>query len=409
VILAWILTLLIDRKLRFRASGFDAPILAYLAVVGLSLLANVDRVEQLHTYTLKSVSFLLSYVLVFYFVLSVLRTVRDVDSLVRLLVACGGVVGFFALVESATRYNVFNHLGTVFPALHYVGSEAPETTRGGGLRVYGSAQHPIALGAAFAMLIPLAIYLARRYGGIRWQLAGVIMLVGLFATRSRTGVTMLLAMVVVYLILRWRETLRFWPAVIPLVLTIHFAVPGAIGSLRQSFFPQGGLIAQEDRNNVGSGRLATFGPVYRSEFKPNPVLGEGYATRVVHPEEAGLAIPASPITDDEWLSVLAETGLAGALAFGWILVRSVRKMSRGVRKDRSPRSWLLVGTSASVVAYGVGMWTYDSFAFIQVSFLLFIILAIGAATLLTKPEEGNEPASARQLATPGERLADARG
>ena len=62
VILAWILTLLIDRRVAIRASGFDAPILAYLAVVGLSLLANVDRVEQLHTYTLKSVSFLLSYV-----------------------------------------------------------------------------------------------------------------------------------------------------------------------------------------------------------------------------------------------------------------------------------------------------------------------------------------------------------
>ncbi len=33
------------------------------------------------------------------------------------------------------------------------------------------------------------------------------------------------------------------------------------------------------------------------------------------------------------------------------------------------------------------MFTYDSFAFIQVTFLLFIVLGIGASALLTKPEE----------------------
>lgn len=409
VIVAWVLTLLIDRRLSIRASGFEAPLFAYLGVVMLSLLVNGSRVNAVGTFALKNASFLISYVIVFYIFVSVLRRARDVDFFVRLLVTGGGILGALAIFESATRMNVFNHLGDVLPILQYNGNEAPETLRGGGLRVYGSAQHPIALGAAFAMLIPLALYLARRSAALQWRLAGVLMFVALFATRSRTGVTMLIAIAIVYLVLRPRQTLRFWPAVIPLVLAIHFAVPGAIGSLRQSFFPKGGLIAQENRNSVGSGRLATFTPVFHSEFTPNPVLGEGFGTRVVDPATSGLSVAASPILDDEWLGVLVETGAAGAFALGWLFVRSSRRMGGAARRDDSSRGWLLVGTTASVVAYAVGMITYDSFAFIQVTFLLFFVLAIGASALLTEPEEWEELASAKQPAPSRQRLAHAHG
>jgi hypothetical protein len=44
---------------------------------------------------------------------------------------------------------------------------------------------------------------------------------------------------------------------------------------------------------------------------------------------------------------------------------------------------MLAASAASVTAYGVGMFTYDSFSFIQVTFLFFIVLGLGVATLLT--------------------------
>jgi O-antigen ligase len=272
--------------------------------------------------------------------------------------------------------------------------------------VYGSAQHPLAFGAALALLMPLAIYCAQRTQQWRWRLAGVVMVLGIFATRSRTGIVMLLVIGIVYLVLRGRETRRFWPALVPLVLAIHFAVPGAIGTTWQSFFPEGGLLAQEKKNQVGSGRVATFGPVFHSEVTPNPILGEGYATRIVTPE-AGADVPLAPITDDMWLSILAETGIVGAYMLGWLFVRATRRFGRAARRDHSPRGWLLVGTAAAVVAYAIGMLTYDSFAFIQVTFLLFFVLAIGVAALLTKPEEwealaesgGQSPSPAKSLAS----------
>jgi hypothetical protein len=369
-----------------RRSGFEAPLFCYLAVIAVSLVVNRARFDSTTTYTLKNLTFLLSYIVFFYAVVSVVRRARDIDFVVRLLVGGGGVLGFLALVESATKFNVFNHLHSVFPALEFNAGLSEETLRGGGLRVTGSAQHPIAFGAALVMLVPLGVYLARRSGQWRWWIAVGLLVTGLFATRSRTGVVMLITIAVVYLVLRPVETKRFWPALIPLVVMIHFAVPGALGTFKDSFFPQDtSLLAQEHKNSVGSGRIATLGPVLRHEFLPNPILGEGAFTRITIAQPP-LAANA-PIADDMWLGILAETGIAGALALGWVFARSVRRMGREAKQDGSPRGWLLVATAASVAAYAVGMFTYDSFAFIQVTFLLFIILAIGASTLLSAKEE----------------------
>jgi O-antigen ligase len=190
---------------------------------------------------------------------------------------------------------------------------------------------------------------------------------------------MLFAIALVFLWLRPRTNVRFWPALIPLFVAIQFALPGTLGSIKQSFFPAGGLLAQEEKNSVGSGRLATLGPALSSEFMPNPLLGEGFLTRVPVPTE--LAARNGPILDNQWLGVLLETGLLGAIALVWLFVSSVRKLAHESRKDDSLRGWLLVAIAASITAYGVGMLTYDSFSFIQVTFLLFIVMGVGSVVL----------------------------
>ena len=88
---------------------------------------------------------------------------------------------------------------------------------------------------------------------------------------------------------------------------------------------------------------------------------------------------------DQWLGVLLETGVIGAFLLAWMLIRFIRQAGRAAKHDLSPRGWLLTGTTASVAAYAVGMFTYDSFAFIQVTFLLFFFLALGCAALRQQP------------------------
>jgi hypothetical protein len=63
----------------------------------------------------------------------------------------------------------------------------------------------------------------------------------------------------------------------------------------------------------------------------------------------------------------------------------VRRFGREAKKDDSARGWLLISLAAGICAFGVGMFTYDAFAFIQVTFLLFIFVGLGSALLAERP------------------------
>ena len=90
------------------------------------------------------------------------------------------------------------------------------------------------------MLIPLAIYLVKKTGNRKWWIAAVLLLLALFATVSRTGFLMLIVVLGVIYWLRHREVKRYWPAIIPAVALIHFAVPGTFGTMINSFFRRAG-------------------------------------------------------------------------------------------------------------------------------------------------------------------------
>jgi hypothetical protein len=379
VLAGWIASLLVDRRVKLRPTGFEGPLLLLVGATLASVLVNWNsRVMGLgvETEVIKAITFLLSFLLVVYLITSVVRTKRDVDFLLCVMVGCGVIVSGFAMLESITGYNIFNHLSGVLSFLRTEPLPYSLTeTRGARLRVYASAQHPIALSAMLVMLVPLAIYLARTQARawIWWSAAGVLTL-GAFATVSRTGVVMLIAIVVVFLWLRPVQTRRLWPVLLPGLLVIHLVLPGSLGTLKEAFFPSGGLIAQqrEGAGTNGSGRIADLGPSL-SEWANAPILGEGYGTRIVD----GLT-PNAPILDDQWLTTLLETGLVGALAWIWLIARLIKRLAREAKEDWSERGLLCTALASSVAAFAVGMLTYDAFSFVQVTFVFFVLLGLGA-------------------------------
>jgi hypothetical protein len=387
IVVGWLASLLVDPRVRLRRSVFDRTIGLLVAAVLLSEIANPARVSSLGTYVMKSLTFFLSFLLVYYVVVSVVRTQRDVDLVVKVLVGGGGAIAFFALIERRTGFNIFNYLGKVMPLLQYQGGwEGVGIERGGRVRVYGPAEHPIALGAALVMLLPLALYLIRSTGQRRWTVVGVLLLLASLATSSRTVISMLVAVVVVYLWLRPRETRRCWPALIPLVAVVHVAVPGAIGTLTASFFPKGGLIKDQStvvRGNElrANGRLAKVGPSI-SEWEEKPVFGVGLGTRVVGFQ---VAFNNAFILDDQWLGTLLDVGFVGIVAYLWLFCRAVRRAGRAAKEDETPRGWLLAGLAASTAAFGIGMLTLDAFSFIQVTFFFWIMLSLIAVLLRDAP------------------------
>jgi hypothetical protein len=379
--LGWAASLLADRRVRLRRSGLGKPLVLVLLAAVASDIANPGRVagQQLASDVAKSLMFFVSFLVVFWLVVSVVERFSDLEALLRVLVGGGAVLAALGLVEAATGFNPFDHLHSVLPFLHK--DPTPyyrETIRGGRLRILASAQHPIALSALFVIQLPVAIYLARATHRRRWTAAAWLLLLGVFATESRTGIVMLTVVLLVYLRLRPRETLRLWRWVVPALIAIHLAVPGSIGALTQSFLPQGGIVKQEEAGagTRGSGRLADLGPGL-AEWRGQPLFGEGFGTRItdVGPKHN------APILDDQWLGTLLETGVVGVAGWLWVFGAAYRRLSRAARADGSERGWLYAGLAASIVAFAAGMLTYDAFSFVQVTFVFFLLLAFASVAL----------------------------
>jgi polysaccharide biosynthesis protein PslJ len=387
---AWLISLLIDPRVGFRRTGLEGPILLILASLVFSELANTQRISalQVHSEVTKSLTFAFSFFLIVYFVVGVVRTRADVERLIEILCAGGGVLGIFAVIEYRTHYDFFFHLHSFVPFLKPLWGNGPGIIRGGDTRVFASAQHPIALGGLFAILLPLAIYLALRPGKrIWWVVAGAVT-IGAVSSVSRTSMVMLAGVGLAFLFMRPRQTLRAWPLLVPAVLVIQFAVPGALRSVQNAFFPAGGLIAQQSSHAdyTSKNRLSRWGPTLK-EWERDPLFGEGYATRqpVLHPETF--------VLDDQWLKTLVETGILGVLGWVWLFGRSVRRLTRRAKEEAPDGGWLEVSLAASIISFAIGMWFYDTFSFIQVTVMLLILVALSAALVQADGEPRRRRAS----------------
>ena len=384
LVLGWFASLLVDSRIRVRRTGFEGPILVILGAAVASIIVNPDRVAAFSSEVEKSLMFFLSFVLVIYVTVSVIRRLDDVEYLTKTLVVGGGFVALSAVFEARTGFNIFNHLSRPMPFLHDLGDVGGYQRAGTAkLRVFGSAQHPIALSASLVMLTPLALYLYRRYRQRRWLFCAGALTAACASTISRTGIIMFFVVGVVFLWLRPRETRRLWPALLVLPVAIHFALPGTLGAIKQSFLPAGGLLAEQraSANTAGSGRIADLGPGLQL-WQRQPVLGQGFGTQLVNLDAGGVE---SNILDNQWLGTLIGTGAIGFFGWLWFFVRAVRRFGTEAKRDESDRGWLLAAIAASIAAYAVGMLTFDAFAFIQVTFLLFIFVGLGSALMAEPP------------------------
>lgn len=377
----WGASLLVDRRIRITKTAFDGPVLLIAVAILASDLANPRRVDELGTYVAKDLLFFASFLLVVYLVASVIRSADDLDYVLKVMVGGGAVVALTLLFERRFLYNVFDHLEGVVPLLTQKLSVAALYDVEFRQQVIGSAQHPIAMGAATAILAPCAVYLAVSHSR-RWWFAAVALGLGTLATAARTALVMITTAGIVLLILRWRELRRYLPALLPFAMLTWVAAPGAVGTLRSSFFPPGGLIAEQStvvkgNEDLANNRLADIGPAMQ-EFSMQPLFGQGYGTRITGFYEPFIN---AAILDNQWLLTLLETGLLGIAAFVWLFVRVLRRLTRIAQTDEGREGWLAAALASSVWAFAVGMFTYDAFSFIQVAFLFFLLLALAAVLI----------------------------
>jgi hypothetical protein len=385
-------------RARFTAAGHGRPlILLGMAAVGSQLL----NAEVVNTYSsqaaLKSLSYFLSFLIAFLIICSVVQSLEVIDDIVRVIVLCGVAIAVLALVEGQTRYNLFDHLDRWIPLLRRSGEGALEL-RGGRLRVHASAQHPIALGCALTMTLPLCLYVASRATtAVRrrlWGLSAILLCAGAFATVSRTVMVMFLGLAVTAVILRFPVIRRYWPAVIAVGVLLNVAAPGAMGALGKSILgSESSPAGFEGRAGLtGSGRIADLDPGI-ALWKESPILGHGLGSLdVVGTPFVFQAVPSSSnapslIFDDQYLNSLVSLGLVGLVAVIWLVWGAVAKLGIAAWRLRTPTGDLLAACTASCAAFGVSLFVFDAFAFVQASLLFFMISAIGLRALMIVREQ----------------------
>lgn len=369
--------------------GFGLPLAILAGTATLSAILNYEDlrgIEPGDPGALKSLTYYVGFLAVFALVASTIKTHAAMDTVVRALVVGATIVAASAIYESRSGYNAFDHLAEWIPALVREDRSVFDL-RGGNLRVYASAQHPIALSAALFMIFPLALYLiGRAKTRVRaqlWGVAAAICAIGAVATISRTTVIMGLAILVVALWVRGRQLIRFWPLLLALPVAIHFTVPGALGGIYKAFSPQEGLTTDlaVRSGEQGSGRLADVEPGLRV-WSESPVYGNGVGTQVTTGESGAAQTAAGAegaiiYFDNEWLNTLVSLGILGVVGTAWFIFGSLVAVGRFARGVPGPRSDLAAACAAAIGAFAVSMLVFDAFAFVQSTILFFTIAALG--------------------------------
>jgi hypothetical protein len=202
---------------------------------------------------------------------------------------------------------------------------------------------------------------------------------------------MMAGMLAVALFLRWRQMLKWWPVIIVFAGFTHYAAPGAISHMYWALTPEEGLVAEQQgrAGQAGSGRVADFRPGI-DRWLDKPLVGHGLG---LGRTTGGPPTPLDDseerrrvIYDNQWLQVLISLGVLGFIGAVWFVWGAVIKLARAARRTVGDGSNLLAAVAVACTGYGVGMLTYDSFAFVQVTLLFFVIAALGlrARTLLQK-------------------------
>lgn len=384
VLLLWASALLVDPNVYVRRTPLDGPVVLIVGASLASVVVNFGRVEPLAGAVLKSVTLFLSFVILFYFVTSVVTTDGGVAALTKFMVAGVGVVAVFAIIEQRSGFNIFDHLRSIFPFLQFEGNQT--SLRYGLIRAKASADHPIALGVLFAMTVPIGVALARSRSAI-WWVPTLLSLIGVMATASRTPILALVVSGLVFLWLRPREIVPLLPMMIPLLIVVKIAAPGSVTTVKDLFFPESGpgFIAYEKTlasdPTLISGR-ANLVPRIKDGMH-RPLLGQGVGTR-----QTGDLNPLrnAPILDNQWLGTFLDIGLLGLAGWVWLILRAIRRLGGVARTRGSPEPVLAAGFAASIAGFAVAMLTYDSLAFVQETVVFWVILALSATLIAVSPK-----------------------
>jgi len=370
-----------------------APALIFLAlgvIAGASLIKGPLRLPALLALMLlvsayvndgnqiKSVpGFLLSGGVFFFASYACFRETGSINRFFTLCAAAGGVLGIIAvselllkrsiLYENFLQNNVFYHVSIV-------------SSYG---RALGPMGHWVPFGAflALTLLAGIAAFLLYEKPVHRALFGACIALnaAGLLLTFTRGAIGSFIFGCAVFSVLFWgvRKGLVRVAAVIAIVLALGLS----FSMLRNGF--QFRLDPETLKQDILYSHRAESYPIVYGIFRQNPVFGVGYGNLSPIFYQMGFKDGSRPPTPDNmYLSLLAETGIAGLACFLLMAGIAFKKLSKALKHSAGSASRIILTTViASLSAILLNMATFDAFYSYQLQMFAWILF--GAAYAIT--------------------------
>lgn len=309
------------------------------------------------------------------------RSWRDLDKVLGVLVGCTAVVATIGIFQYFTGDNLARFI--VVPGLSATYETGASISRSDLVRVSATTTHPIEFSVVMTTVFPLALhrslYCSAQGSLTRFLTAHLpagLIGVAIPMTVSRTAIVALITAMVV-LFIGWSWNRKIWLLVItpPMLILMRSALPGLLGTIRS-------LFTQSMGDPSVTGRTDDYATIF-ALYADHPVLGRGSFT----------FIPQYYRTlDNQLLMNLVELGALGfaaslgVFATGYYLGRHCKRHA-----PTAEQRHLGLALSASILAMLVTYLTFDAWGFAKTGALTFVLIGLAGATRkLHIPKSGHD-------------------
>ena len=346
--------------------------LGFFGVAVISILANADLLQRTAEWELavKKVATLGGYLALFVLIATSVRP-RDLWNLMVLMVALACCMAVGVIWEYRTDFNpFFSYWRDLLPGFVNLLPEAPNPEFGR-RSITGPTDHGLAVATMLAIVLPTAVVglyrdMRRPDRAALWCVAICILLAGSFATLRKSGLVVPAASLI-FMVVYWpRQMVTMFPLMLPLLLAIQMAAPGALVSVKAQLIPS-------QINSVSTqGRTEDYEAV-KPDLAAHIVAGRGYGS--YEPTRYRYI-------DNEYLKRLIETGTLGLAAYVLLVLCVVIGGRRAILDRDSSWAAPLLALAAGTVAFAVAGALFDIMFFPQLPYLFatFAGLAVVAIT-----------------------------
>jgi len=361
VCLTWLFRMAVSKQTNLvRSTPINQPILWYW---GISFLATVIGFYSGYVRSAYGFFFVVKYLEYFVLFYVIVNDVHDLATLRRYV----AVMMFTCFVVSLLGIAQIPGGGRV--SAPFEGDIGEPNTFGGYLVLM------------FAMALGMFIEEEKKKNRSRWFIMLGIIIVPFAFTQSRSSYLAFAAMILCFIIYSTRRHLIIIGCIIGLALSPLIVPQEMVDRIMFTFTQQ----QQEGQMDVGgvkvdtstSDRLGQWKRALTEYFPNHPVIGRG--------------VTGVGFMDAQYARVLSETGLAGLLAFFWLLSRMWGVFRQGYREleDGRMRGVAIGGLSglAGLMVHALGS---NSFIIVRIMEPLMIVLGLVMAALLIQ-EKSKEP------------------